>query len=154
MRMANAIQKIELPFPGMEFLLAEARAEGHDFIEILSKQWASGENRFDGPGEVLFGHLDQGLLVAVGGLTRDHYARSPEVSRIRRIYVRPGWRGKGIGRALVAALVEEARKGFHCVRLRAVNTHAARLYESLGFSPISHPDATHILHFFEPGTPS
>jgi hypothetical protein len=47
----------------------------------------------------------------------------------------------------VTALVEEARKSFKCVRLRAENADAARLYERLGFLPIENPDATHILVF-------
>ena len=41
------IQKIELPVPGIERLLAEAREEGYDFIETLVDEWASAENRFD-----------------------------------------------------------------------------------------------------------
>jgi hypothetical protein len=47
----------------------------------------------------------------------------------------------------VTALVEQARRNFRCVRLRAENADAARLYESKGFSPIQSPDATHILFF-------
>jgi GNAT superfamily N-acetyltransferase len=89
------------------------------------------------------------VLVAVGGLNCDPFAGRPDTGRIRRVYVRHAWRNKGIGRALVTALVDEARKHFRCVRLRAENTGAARLYESMGFAPIAGPDATHIL-FFDP----
>jgi GNAT superfamily N-acetyltransferase len=142
-----AIQKIELPVPGMESLQSEALAEGYSFIQTLVEQWASAENRFDDPGEILCGHLDQGLLVAVGALNIDPFAGSTEIGRIRKIYVRHAWRNKGVGRALVTTLVEEARKSFRCVRLRADNTHAARLYEKIGFAPIESPDATHMLIF-------
>jgi GNAT superfamily N-acetyltransferase len=145
-----SIEKIMLPFAEMNLLAAEARDEGYDFVATLLEQWASGENRFDGPGEILYGSFDQGLLVAVGGLNRDPFAGLPEVGRVRRVYVRPNWRNRGIGRALVAALVEEGRKGFRCVRLRAGNSDAARLYERMGFSRIASPDATHILHFEKP----
>jgi GNAT superfamily N-acetyltransferase len=85
----------------------------------------------------------------VGGLNRDPFAGCAEIGRIRRVYVRPAWRGKGIGRALVAALLAEARRNFTRVRLRAENPDAARLYESLGFAPNATPDATHILLFEE-----
>jgi GNAT superfamily N-acetyltransferase len=139
-----AIQKIELPAPGMEYLQSEARAEGYDFIETLVEEWASAQNRFDAPGEILCGHLDQGLLVAVGGLNCDPFAGRPDVGRIRRVYVRPAWRDKGIGRALVTTLIEHARTHFRCVRLRAENANAARLYERIGFASIASPDATHI----------
>lgn len=144
-----SIQRIELPVPGIEILQSEAREEGYDFIETLVEEWASAKNRFHAQGEALCGYLDQGLLVAVGGLNCDPFASRPDIGRIRRVYVRHAWRGKGIGRALVTALVDEARSHFSCVRLRAENADAARLYESLGFAPIASPDATHILVFAE-----
>ena len=140
------IQKIELPVPGMESLQSEADAEGYDFVQTLVEQWASAENRFDAPGETLCGHLDQGLLVAVGGLNCDPFAGRPDMGRIRRVYVRPSWRNKGIGRALVISLIDQARTHFRCVRLRAENAEAARLYERIGFAPVESPDATHILN--------
>jgi GNAT superfamily N-acetyltransferase len=141
------IRKIELPISGLERLQSEAREEGYNFIDTLVEQWANAENRFDAPGEALCGHLDQGLLVAVGGLNVDPFAGRPDMGRIRRVYVRHDWRNQGIGRALVRALVDSARNHFTCVRLRAVNTGAARLYERLGFAPISRPTATHMLVF-------
>lgn len=142
-----SIQKIELPVPGIENLQSEALVEGYDFIQTLVEQWASGENRFDAPGEILCGHLDHGVLVAVGGLNCDPFAGRPDMGRIRRVYVRPAWRNKGIGRALVTSLIERARTRFRFVRLRAENAEAARLYERIGFSPVESPDATHILDF-------
>jgi GNAT superfamily N-acetyltransferase len=144
------IHRIKLPVLGLEVLQAEAKAEGYGFIERLVNEWESGANRFEGPGEVLSGQMEEDQLVAVGGLNCDPFAGSAAIGRIRRIYVRPAWRNKGIGRALVSALMEEARKSFKCVRLRAENSKAARLYESLGFAPIADPDATHILYFSPP----
>jgi GNAT superfamily N-acetyltransferase len=144
-----AIQKIELPVPGMERLQSEAFAEGYDFVQTLVEEWASAENRFSAPGETLCGHLEQGLLVAVGGLNCDPFGGRPDMGRIRRVYVRPAWRNKGIGRALVISLIDQARTHFRCVRLRAENEEAARLYERIGFSPLESPDATHILIFEE-----
>ena len=141
------VRKIVLSTPGIELLQSEARDEGYDFIETQVEEWASGANRFDAPGEALCGHVGQGLLVAVGGLNCDPFAGRPDMGRIRRIYVRPAWRNRGIGRALVTALVDEARTHFSCVRLRAENAGAARLYERMGFVPIANPDATHIMVF-------
>jgi GNAT superfamily N-acetyltransferase len=142
-----SIQKIELPIPGVEQMRAEALAQGYNFIETLVDQWITGANRFTGPGEILCGHLRDGVLVAVGGLTIDPFMGCADTGRIRRVYVRSAWRNQGIGRALVSSLIEEARKNFRCVRLRAQNADAARLYETMGFSPIDSPDATHILCF-------
>jgi GNAT superfamily N-acetyltransferase len=141
------IQKIELPIAGLEALHVEAKRDGYDFIDTLVDEWTSGANRFEAPGEVLCGHLDHGQLVAVGGLTIDPFTTELQTGRIRRVYVRSAWRNQGIGRALVSTLVEEARKSFRHVRLRAENENAARLYESMGFTPIEDPGATHTLSF-------
>jgi GNAT superfamily N-acetyltransferase len=140
-----SIQKIELPIPGMDLLSAEARREGYNFIDKLLGEWATAKNRFDAPGEILYGHLDQGVLVAVGGLNHDPFAGDPETGRIRRVYVRPAWRNKGIGRALVTTLIDHARMTFHRVRLRTLNGEAAHLYERIGFSTVESPNATHIM---------
>ncbi len=140
------VHKIELPVSGFDQLLAEAQAEGYGFVATLSEEWANAKNRFNAPAEILCGAFKDGQVVAVGGLNIDPFARNPETGRIRKVYVRPAWRNQGVGRALMLALIEEARKGFRSVRLRAENANAARLYERLGFIPIDDPSATHILH--------
>ncbi len=126
---------------------AEARQEGYNFLDTLVKEWLSGENRFDAPGEMLCGHLIQGFLVAVGGLNRDPFLDDPRVGRIRRLYVRQAWRNQGIGGALLDTLLCVARRSFCGVRLRAENLSAARLYERKGFTPTHCASATHILVF-------
>jgi GNAT superfamily N-acetyltransferase len=141
------IRKIELPIPGLEPLQSEAREEGYNFIDTLVAEWANAQNRFDAPGEALCGYIEDGLLVAVGGLNVDPFGGRPDMGRIRRVYVGRAWRNKGIGQALVTALVNEARAHFRCVRLRAENADAMRLYERIGFLPISSPHATHIIVF-------
>jgi GNAT superfamily N-acetyltransferase len=142
-----SIEKIQLPVPGMQRLRAEAKEEGYDFVETLVEEWGSGRNRFDAAGETLMGGLDEGLLIAVGGLNCDPFAGRPDLGRIRRVYVRQAWRSQGIGRTLVTALVQEARAHFSCVRLRAESSGAARLYERIGFAVTPGPDATHTLFF-------
>jgi GNAT superfamily N-acetyltransferase len=141
------VTKINLPVAGIERLQQESVTEGYDFIETLTEDWASGANRFDGLGEMLCGCFDEGELVGVGGLNFDPFAGDPQIGRVRRVYIRSAWRCKGIGTALLTTLIEEGRLHFRRLRLRAENPAAARLYERLGFVPIEHRDATHILVF-------
>jgi GNAT superfamily N-acetyltransferase len=141
------IHSIELPVPGMEQLQVEALQEGFLFIERLWKEWQNGKNRFTAPGEKLYGCRDHAALVAIGGLNRDPFDGRRGIGRIRRVYVRPAWRNKGIGEALLHTLVENARTSFTALHLRTDNPTAARLYERIGFSRILALHATHVLEF-------
>jgi ribosomal protein S18 acetylase RimI-like enzyme len=65
--------------------------------------------------------------------------RGRKTAHVTDIYVRPEARGRGLGRALLAELVEPAREaGLGHVSLEVLthNTDARRLYERLGFAPV------------------
>ena len=141
------IHPIELPVPGLEQLQVEALQEGFLFIERLWKDWENDKNRFTAPGEKLFGCIDQTEFVAIGGLNQDPFEGRRDIGRIRRVYVRPAWRNKGIGQALVRTLVENARTSFAVLHLRTDNPTAARLYERIGFSRTVAVNVTHVLDF-------
>jgi GNAT superfamily N-acetyltransferase len=146
----HVIRKVQLPLKGLDELVSEASAEGYAFLQTMQAEWASGENRFSGPGEAFYAVFADQHLVAVGGLNRDPFLNEPGVGRLRRIYVRAGWRRHGIGSALVSAMLADARLSFHTVRLRADNPVAARLYESFGFNSCQQSSATHVLRFQSP----
>ncbi len=64
---------------------------------------------------------------------------SQGVCEMKRLYVRPGYRGMGIGLALSKAVIVTAReRGYDRMRLDTVASmvQAARLYEDLGFREI------------------
>lgn len=140
-----AVVSFSSPPDGISTLLEVSLAEGHNLVERLVDDWEDGSNRFDQPGEVALGAWVGSKLVAVGGLNRDPYIEDADVGRIRHLYVSPQARGRGVGRVLVLALLEEARKTFRRVRLRTSQHGASELYLSLGFERIGdEPDATHV----------
>lgn len=64
------------------------------------------------------------------------YGESEDLAEFRRLWVRPDHRGHGIGRRLVATVIEQAQAaGYDTLGLTTPpqGTTAHRLYESLGF---------------------
>ncbi len=126
-----------------EPLLAEAAAQDAPYLFRLRDEWTSGVLRFSGEGELLLGALRGESLVGCGGISRDPYQPQPGLGRVRHVYVLSGHRGQGIGRALMERLLANGRLHFRHLRLTTERQEAARLYESLGFTPLQEPKQTH-----------
>lgn len=126
----------------LDALRAEARANGHGMLDTLAAEWASGATRFDRPGEMLVAAFIDGALAGIGGVTLE--PAIPGTLRMRRFYVALAYRRHGVGRALAAALLDEARQ-----QGRAVTCNAAagseRFWEALGFAPDRCDGHTHLL---------
>lgn len=135
----------ELPADGVRELLAESERAGSRIVRRLVDEFAERTNRFDAPGEALFGAWMAGRLVGVCGLNIDPYARDPRVGRVRHLYVLTPLRGRGIGRQLVGRVIEAAEDRFDTLRLRTRNPEAARLYELLGFEAHAAAEYTHVM---------
>lgn len=90
---------------------------------------------FEPPGGVFLVGWEDGEPVACGGIARYDEA----TAEIRRMYVVPRARGRGLSRRVLAALEDEARAlGYSLVRLETgkLQTEAIGLYASAGFEPI------------------
>ncbi|NZD51549.1 GNAT family N-acetyltransferase [Rhizobium leguminosarum] len=124
-------------------LESEARQEGYLHITRLIDEWSTGDNRFDRDGERLFGAYIDDALVGIGGVTVE--TAMSGALRMRRFYIRPAMRGRGIGRMLALALLDHARPCCGVVTVHAGNDGAARFWESLGFQPHGRDGHTHLL---------
>lgn len=74
--------------------------------------------------------------VGVAGLRRI----GPDVGEIRRMYIRPAYRRRGIGRVLIEVLIAAAREaGYTALRLESGRSMvpAHRLYRGVGFREIA-----------------
>ncbi len=130
-----------LPVVQLEPLRLAAYAEGVGIVRALLEGYASGANRFDQPGEFLLAaYAENGAIIGVGGLNRVNRS----TARVRRFYVLPDERGRGVGAALLQELLRF--NGFPRLELRAVTPGAARFYERHGFRRADkNPDVTHDL---------
>ena len=127
----------------LDVLMQAAEREGHRFVRRLVDDWRAGANRFNRPGELLFGAYVDGRLVAVGGLNRDPYADDARTGRVRHVYVLPEARRSGVGQALLQRIVTEASPAFEVLRLRTTTQEGAAFYAALGFTRTGEADATH-----------
>lgn len=97
-------------------------------------------------GRFLVGYED-GRAVAIGGVRR----HGGGICEIKRMYVVPDARSRGVGRALLAALEDAGRDlGYERVRLDAgaAQEHSRALFAKVGYREIAPYNGNHIAVFF------
>ena len=104
----------------------------------------TGSNSFDATGEALFVHLSGTSVVAVAGLNRVPDKSYSKSGRIRRLYVLPEYRDKGLARSLIGVIVSLAETTFDKITVNVGIPAATGFYEHLGFAPVIFPGITHI----------
>ena len=87
----------------------------------------------------VLGAFTDGLLVGVAGFVREQGEKFRHKGFVWGVYVSERWRGHGVGRQLMTALLEKARAqtGLERITLHVatVQVAARQLYASLGFEP-------------------
>ena len=118
---------------GIEDRCATLESEPHDAAQIAT-WWASHDDRY-----VVTVCEDNGAaIVAWASLNRFSHRCAHNAIADVSIYVARSRRGIGIGKVLLADILERARRSFRKVALHALNDNVAgkRLYSSLGFREV------------------
>lgn len=140
----------EIKGESINHLLEESLSQGFRLIATLIREYHSGLNCFDKPGEVLLTASFQGVIVGIGGLNQDPYFNDSKVGRLRHLYVESAWRRHGVGGLLVNQLIHEANQHYQLLTLRTDTSAAKKFYHKLGFK--THPiwkNTTHHLQLSE-----
>ncbi|HYM63789.1 MAG TPA: GNAT family N-acetyltransferase [Gaiellaceae bacterium] len=114
--------------------LAEELPVRHDGFD--GSGGAPPRSDFESPEGAFLVVYEGGQPVACGGICR----YDADTAELRRMFVIPGARGRGLARALLSALEDEARAlGYVAVRLEAGKRQpdAIGLYRATGFEPIA-----------------
>ncbi len=126
-------------------LEAMAVDEGVRNVSHLLSAWASGEERYDRSGEQLLVAIDKATqtVVGIGGLSL-----CPDVEsalRVRRFYVAPNYRRRGVARALAQQLIDHGLQHTATLSCNARASAAAKpFWESMGFQQTTIAGITHI----------
>jgi RimJ/RimL family protein N-acetyltransferase len=88
----------------------------------------------------MFGVLVDGKLVGIAGFSVQEGLKRAHKGLLWAMYVRDDARGSGIGKMLVAAILDDARGRVEMVQLTVVseNKAAHRLYQAMGFVEYGH----------------
>ena len=130
------VRRSELSSPDAVRLIGALNAEltatfpepGATHFSLASHQVSAGDGAF------LIAYLDD-VAVGCGAVRRIDRA----TAELKRMFVDPNVRGRGVGRALVEALEQEARRlGISKIVLETGTrlTRAIRLYEGMGYARI------------------
>ncbi len=119
--------------PSRELILEYAAALGVDLsFQDFEHELATLESYYE---LILVARVDDKLAGCVALRRID-----AETCEMKRLYVRPSFRGRDLGRALAEAIIGEARtRGYARMRLDTLPSMASAmlLYESLGFRDIA-----------------
>ena len=117
----------------------------HQSMALETIQHRLGAGASDG--DFVLGAFDGGQLIGIAGFFRRRGEKIRHRGEVWGVYIAKRYRGRGIGRALLAELVRQLREESDleqvALGVSVGNVSARRLYESLGFE--SYGRETHAL---------
>jgi RimJ/RimL family protein N-acetyltransferase len=135
----------------LEALETDPRAFGSSAEEHREFSMAQTRERIQpvAGGSFVFGALDAGTLVGTTGFWREKQPKSRHKGFLWGVYVTPRYRGRGLARSLMEAVIGRVR-GYPDLRqvnlaVATIQTAAERLYRSVGFEQFGlERDALHV----------
>ena len=125
-----------------------AKSENIQVVSKLISSWSDSKAFFGDRGEGLWiaRTTESGEVIGVGGITI--CPTLPGCRRVRRFYIAPHWRRRGVATALANRCIERAKSaGILTVTCHAAaSAMAPRFWESIGFEPVEDSDITHVMH--------
>jgi GNAT superfamily N-acetyltransferase len=125
-----------------------AKSENIQVVSKIISSWSDSKAFFGDRGEGLWiaRTTESGEVIGVGGITI--CPTLPGCRRVRRFYIAPHWRRRGVATALANRCIERAKSaGILTVTCHAAaSTMAPRFWESIGFEPVEDSDITHVMH--------
>jgi len=132
LRDAHAVRVLRL-----EGLLLNPEAFGSDYEREVIQPVTKWEERLSPqPNNVVFVAESSTELVGMCGVFRSELVKIKHSASIYGVYVRPDWRGRGLGvRLIVASLGWARQNGLKIVKLAVVSSNAAAIrgYQKAGF---------------------
>ena len=122
----------------LEALAAEPTAFGESVEEFAQLSEEALASRLEGFDNFIYGAFDGAALVAMAGFFRETRVKRRHKGTVWGVYVSPTYRGKGVGQAVMIAILDHARTlpGLRNVYLSVTaDSPARRLYLSVGFRP-------------------
>jgi GNAT superfamily N-acetyltransferase len=125
-----------------------AKSENIQVVSKIISSWSDSKAFFGDRGEGLWiaRTTESGEVIGVGGITI--CPTLPGCRRVRRFYIAPHWRRRGVATALANRCIERAKSaGILTVTCHAAaSAMAPRFWESIGFEPVEDSDITHVMH--------
>lgn len=143
------VEEHQLFVPTDLLQLAEySRLENIRVVSSLISSWTEDETFFGEIGEGLWiaQAAVSGEVIGVGGITI--CPTRPECRRVRRFYISPQWRRRGVATALADRCIERAKSaGVSFLTCHAAaSAMAPRFSESIGFVPVEDSGITHVMN--------